>query len=104
MESVFRREVWGFMQLPVSAENEQAMCESMIAGCEAAVASYPTSLADDIRQLAELNKGEQSPRALALHVRMVRIQLIPEMLELEANMLTLHQFVFAAEFAGNWEW
>jgi [ribulose-bisphosphate carboxylase]/[fructose-bisphosphate aldolase]-lysine N-methyltransferase len=82
MESVFRREVWGFMQQPVSVENEQAVCEGMISGCEAAVASYPTSLADDIRQLAEVSKGDNSPRALALRVRMVRIKLVPEVFQI----------------------
>ena len=33
MEALFRNEVWGFMQLPVSRENEAAACHSMIEGC-----------------------------------------------------------------------
>lgn len=59
------------MQLPVSVENEQAVCESMVAGCEAAMANYPTSLADDMRQQASMTAEDASPEALALRVRMV---------------------------------
>ena len=33
MEALFRNEVWGFMQLPISKENEGAACQSMIDGC-----------------------------------------------------------------------
>lgn len=33
MEALFRNEVWGFMQLPVSKENEAGACRSMIDGC-----------------------------------------------------------------------
>lgn len=72
MESVFRQEAWGFMQDPVSEENEKAMCESIVAGCEAAVAAYPTSLADDLGLQASMKAADTSPRALALRVRMVR--------------------------------
>lgn len=71
MESVFRMEAWGFMLQPVSRENEEAVCDSMVAGCEAAVASYGTSLAEDIKENALLKEGDMSPAALALRVRMV---------------------------------
>lgn len=40
LEAVFRRDVWSFMQMPVSADNEQAMCDAMIATCEEALDGY----------------------------------------------------------------
>ena len=33
MEALFRNEVWGHMQVPVSRVNEEAVCQSMIDGC-----------------------------------------------------------------------
>lgn len=40
LEPVFRSDVWGFMQLPVSAENEQAMCDLIIGACDDTLESY----------------------------------------------------------------
>lgn len=34
LEALFRTEVWGFMQQPVSEDNERAVCDSMILGCK----------------------------------------------------------------------
>lgn len=33
LEALFRNEVWDFMLQPVSQGNEDALCQSMIAGC-----------------------------------------------------------------------
>ena len=33
MEALFRNEVWGHMQVPVSRVNEEAVCQSMMDGC-----------------------------------------------------------------------
>lgn len=71
MEPVFRGDVWDFMLKPVSKENEQAMCESMVAGCEAAMAGYSTSLADDLQEQAAMSPGDDPAKALALRIRMV---------------------------------
>jgi [ribulose-bisphosphate carboxylase]/[fructose-bisphosphate aldolase]-lysine N-methyltransferase len=40
LEGVFRRDVWEFMDRPVSLRNEQAMCEAMIGACEDAIENY----------------------------------------------------------------
>lgn len=69
MEAIFRNEAWGHMMVPVSPENEGNVCTSMAAGCEQALASYPTSLADDIRAMDICTDARQR---LALHIRMVR--------------------------------
>eukprot|EP00892_Ulva_mutabilis_P002294 jgi/Ulvmu1/12065/UM083_0078.1 len=68
LESIFRNEAWGHMMEPVSEENEAAVCDSMVAGCEAALAAFPTTLAEDIRALDEL-ADDTSARAVALRVR-----------------------------------
>lgn len=33
LEALFRNETWDFMLQPVSQGNEDALCQSMIAGC-----------------------------------------------------------------------
>ena len=33
LEALFRNDAWGFMLQPVSQENEQAVCQSMVDGC-----------------------------------------------------------------------
>lgn len=70
LESIFRNEAWGHMMEPVSEENEAAVCESMAAGCEEALATFTASLAADLRELRELG-GDRSARATALRVRTV---------------------------------
>lgn len=40
LEAVFRNEVWGFMEAPVSKVNEEAMCDVIIAACEDALDQY----------------------------------------------------------------
>ncbi len=40
LEPVFRAAAWGHMQAPVSLANERAACESMVAGCTAALARF----------------------------------------------------------------
>lgn len=41
LEAVFRQKVWGFMKLPVSRENEECVCTSMIDGSKEALACMP---------------------------------------------------------------
>lgn len=40
LEAVFRRDVYGFMEAPVSPTNEAAMCEAIIAACEDLLDGY----------------------------------------------------------------
>lgn len=44
LEPVFRRDLWNFMQLPVSADNEAAVCQLVIGACEDALDAYFPSL------------------------------------------------------------
>jgi len=58
LESIFRNEVWGHVNLPVSEENERAVYESMISGCSAVLQSYPTKIDDDMAILNGLKGTE----------------------------------------------
>lgn len=40
LESIFRKEVWGFMELPVSEQNELAVVDTIIEACEAALSEF----------------------------------------------------------------
>jgi [ribulose-bisphosphate carboxylase]/[fructose-bisphosphate aldolase]-lysine N-methyltransferase len=48
LEGVFRRDVWGFMALPVSHQNEKAMCEVVIAACEDALDGYHETVPENV--------------------------------------------------------
>jgi hypothetical protein len=100
MEAVFRTEAWGHMLLPISAENEEAVCQNMVSGCEATLAGYTTSLADDLRLMDSLEAGDTSPTAVALRIRMVRPVLSNAACEL--NSILIGQIVLAGgeESAG----
>eukprot|EP00887_Chlorella_sp_A99_P001195 scaffold14.g1195.t1 len=62
LESVFRTEVWGHVQEPVSEESEEAVCRQLADGCRAALAGYPTTIDQD---LALLRAAEADPGAAA---------------------------------------
>jgi len=47
LEAVFRSEVWGFMALPVSEENEVAAIDAVLAACAEALGRYPAAAAAD---------------------------------------------------------
>lgn len=40
LESVFRGDIWDHLSLPISAENEKAVCDTMIGACEDALDGY----------------------------------------------------------------
>lgn len=46
LESVFRKEIWGFMNLPVSKTNEKALCDYLIGACEDALDAYEDDVGD----------------------------------------------------------
>ena len=72
MEAIFRGEVWGFLEDPVSQGNERLVCESMAEGCEGALESYGSSVGDDLKALDACSAAAEPQRHLAIRVRMVR--------------------------------
>lgn len=72
MESIFRAEAWEHMMQPVSRENEAAVCEGVVAGCEAALARHAGSPAQTIAALDAAGADRDSENYLALRLRRVR--------------------------------
>jgi [ribulose-bisphosphate carboxylase]-lysine N-methyltransferase len=64
LESIFRADVWEHLQSPVSEGNERAVCSSIIDGCRAALAGYPTTIEDDVAALRSLAPGSRPHAAL----------------------------------------
>ncbi|KAL3159238.1 hypothetical protein ABBQ32_011210 [Trebouxia sp. C0010 RCD-2024] len=68
MEALFRNEVWGHMQVPVSRVNEEAVCQSMIDGCREALRGYPSTIDEDLMLLRDAVTGSRED--LAIRVRL----------------------------------
>lgn len=79
LESIFRNEVWGHVNLPVSEENERAVYESMASGCASVLQSYPNKLEEDIALLKSLPED-------AVHARMAVALRLGEKEVLEATL------------------
>ena len=69
LESVFRNDVWGFLQEPVSRENEANVCSSMIESCKQALGEFPTTIEEDQAILASMNTTKGSEASLHSHAR-----------------------------------
>lgn len=68
LEALFRNEVWGHLQLPVSEDNERAVCEGMAEASRSALALHDGSTADDVAYLRSVKPG--SRQELAVVVRL----------------------------------
>ena len=84
LEAIFRAEAWGLISEPVSETNEREACQTMIAGCEGALAAYPSRVDED-RAVAE--DAAAPPRArLAARVAMGEKQALAEAMGYFANV------------------
>eukprot|EP00891_Asterochloris_glomerata_P003649 jgi/Astpho2/3649/Aster-07852 len=68
LESLFRNQAWGFMQVPVSEGNEASVCSSMSAGCRQALKAYPTSIDGDLALLRDTEPGSRQHKAVAVRL------------------------------------
>merc|ERR1712216_158406 len=57
-------EIWGFMQEPVSMENEKMMLETLIATCEGCLSGFTTTDAEDAKALSGGSVREQRAAAV----------------------------------------
>lgn len=85
LEAIFRQEAWGLISEPVSEQNEQMVCTTMINGCEDALSAYPTRTEED-RAAAETATDPRSK--LAARVRMGEKQALTEVLGYFAGVET----------------
>lgn len=49
LESIFRNQVWEFLESPVSRANEELMCQVVRSACKSALSGYHTSIEEVIR-------------------------------------------------------
>ncbi|KAG7667185.1 putative [Fructose-bisphosphate aldolase]-lysine N-methyltransferase, chloroplastic [Nannochloris sp. 'desiccata'] len=68
LEAIFRNEVWEHMQQPVSEENEDAVCRSIVDGCIAVLGAYPTSIEEDLTALGAAAPGSRAAAAVAVRL------------------------------------
>ncbi|XP_078179795.1 rubisco methyltransferase family protein [Carex rostrata] len=67
LESIFRNAIWGHLELPLSHENEEAICRVVRDACKNALSAYATSVEED-EGLMEI--GNLDPRMqIAVGVR-----------------------------------
>ncbi|GIL50360.1 hypothetical protein Vafri_6588 [Volvox africanus] len=70
LESIFRNDVWDFMQEPISETNEEALCTTLSEGARAVLAGYSTSIDEDLAALRAGTHPKGSRREAALLVRL----------------------------------
>ncbi|KAJ0692820.1 putative [Ribulose-bisphosphate carboxylase]-lysine N-methyltransferase [Helianthus annuus] len=67
LESIFRNAVWDHLELPVSRDNEEVICQVVRGACQSALSSYRTTIEED-EKLTE--GGNMDPRlAIAVGIR-----------------------------------
>lgn len=47
LESIFRNSVWDHLELPVSRDNEEVICQVVRSACQSALSSYRTTIEED---------------------------------------------------------
>ncbi|CAL5074362.1 unnamed protein product [Urochloa decumbens] len=64
MEALFRNSVWGHLELPVSPDNEESICQVMRDACKSALDCYHTTIQED----EELLQTENLPSRLKIAI------------------------------------
>lgn len=95
LEALFRNSVWELLQLPVSRENEEAVCKAVLDGCRFALAAYPTTMDEDLNLL---NGGQLSSRMeMAVAIRLGEKRVLQELqLSFETRMAELDKLEYYA--------
>ncbi|XP_002983944.2 fructose-bisphosphate aldolase-lysine N-methyltransferase, chloroplastic [Selaginella moellendorffii] len=96
LEALFRNTVWDHLRLPISRENEEAICEAMIEGCRATLREYSSTIDEDTMLL---NSSELSTRKkMAVVVRLGEKRILQEQLQwFETHLADLDRLEFYAE-------
>ncbi|KAM0012304.1 putative [Fructose-bisphosphate aldolase]-lysine N-methyltransferase [Helianthus debilis subsp. tardiflorus] len=67
LESIFRNAVWDHLELPVSRDNEEVICQVVRGACKSALSSYRTTIEEDEKLMEGRN---MDPRlAIAVGIR-----------------------------------
>ncbi|XP_071692480.1 fructose-bisphosphate aldolase-lysine N-methyltransferase, chloroplastic isoform X2 [Rutidosis leptorrhynchoides] len=66
LESIFRNSVWDHLELPMSRDNEEVICQVVRSACQSALSSYRTTTEED----EKLKEGNIDPRLeIAIGIR-----------------------------------
>lgn len=96
LEALFRNTVWEHVQFPVSRENEEAVCKSMLDACSSAVAGYSTAIDEDLTLLKAAKLSSRSHMAVV--VRLGEKRVLEELqLWFETQMESLDRLEYYAE-------
>ncbi|KAI5062087.1 hypothetical protein GOP47_0022626 [Adiantum capillus-veneris] len=95
LEALFRNTVWEHLQLPVSRENEEAVCKAVLDGCRFALAAYPTTMDEDLNLLS---RGDLSSRLkMAVAIRLGEKKALEELqLSFETRLAELDRLEYYA--------
>nr|CAB3453361.1 unnamed protein product [Digitaria exilis] len=64
LEALFRNSVWGHLEMPVSPDNEESICQVMRDACKSALGAYHTTIQED----EELMETENLPSRLKIAI------------------------------------
>lgn len=100
LESIFRKEVWDFMGMPVSEKNEEIVVEEVRSVCEAAIESMKEAFSaeDDevaLQNLESLDNLTSSPQLMSTVVRVLERRALLEtmsFMEREKEALDLKEY------------
>eukprot|EP00897_Mesotaenium_endlicherianum_P010636 jgi/Mesen1/9600/ME000657S08867 len=96
LEALFRNAAWGHLELPVSRENEEAICQAMMEGCRATLSGYTCGIDQDLRLLKE--GGLSRAHETAVIVRLGEKRVLTETLDwFEARLQGLDNLEYYAE-------
>ncbi|CAL5088390.1 unnamed protein product [Urochloa decumbens] len=64
LEALFRNSVWGHLELPLSPDNEESICQVMRDACKSALDAYQTTIQED----EEISQRENLPPRLKIAI------------------------------------
>ena len=73
LEALFRNEAWAHVSLPVSRDNEEAVCTSMLEGLRSALEGYPTTIEEDMEILGQEDLSVRKQMAVIVRLGEKRV-------------------------------
>ncbi|KAG0629937.1 hypothetical protein M758_1G140900 [Ceratodon purpureus] len=96
LEALFRNEAWGHVSLPVSRDNEEGICTSMLEGLRAALDGYSTTIEEDLEILGQEDLSVR--KEIAVVVRLGEKRVMQELQTwFEARLEELDSLEYYAE-------
>ncbi|TVU09509.1 hypothetical protein EJB05_42986, partial [Eragrostis curvula] len=68
LEALFRNAVWGHLELPLSPDNEESICQVIREACKSALAAYHTTIEEDEDLLKRENLSSRLKVAIGVRV------------------------------------